>query len=86
MMGSTISLNPFDMISNRNYISLFMPSKFNMTVMLFPETTRASYLEMVIRNDSAAKYVKIDGESKVDFYNIIAGGPLKILTYFIEES
>jgi hypothetical protein len=62
-----------DMISKQNYISLFIPSEFNMTIILLPDKPRTNYLEMVTQNDSGIKSLIVNGESKVDFYNVRAG-------------
>jgi len=74
-----------DMISNRNYINLFIPSEFNMTVFLLPDRPRNSSLEMVTHNDSNVNSIKVNGESKVDFYNISSADPLRPLPILLKN-
>jgi hypothetical protein len=71
------------MISDHNYISMLIPAKFNMTVRINPE--KLSHMEIVSQNHSVINSIKINNGSKVDFYNIDAIPPLKIVHVLLKN-
>jgi len=56
-----------------------------MTVFLLPDRPRNSSLEMVTHNDSNVNSIKVNGESKVDFYNISSADPLRPLPILLKN-
>ena len=63
-----------DMMSDRDYISMRIPTDFNMTVNLLPK--RVSQMEIIIQNESSIKSIKVKNDSKIEFYKIEAAKPM----------
>jgi hypothetical protein len=71
------------MISYDNYISMAVPNGFNMTVRLYPE--KSTFMEIASDSNSFISPIKVNGGSKIDFYNISAGSPLKSMTLLLKN-
>lgn len=72
-----------DMISYDNYISMAIPNGFNMTVRLYPE--KSTFMEIASESNSFINPIKVNNGSKIDFYNISAGSPLKSVTLLLKN-
>ena len=72
-----------DMISHDNYFSMKIPNGFNMTVLLYPE--KNTFMEIANESNSLIKPIRVNGSSKIDFYNINAGSPLKSVSLLLKN-
>src|SRR4030095_1823727 len=70
-----------DMGSDRNYISMLIPSDSNMTVRLYPH----SNMNFVLQNSSFSKTININNSSEVYIYNIRAGPSLKFVPIILKN-
>lgn len=63
-----------DMMSDHDYVSMRIPTDFNMTVNLLPK--RLSQMEIIIQNQSSIKSIKVNNDSKIVFYKIKVASPI----------
>jgi hypothetical protein len=66
-----------DLTSNHNYISMLIPTDSNMTVKLSP--AKHSYSEIAIQNHGSNYSIKVNNDSKIEFYKIRTDPPLKFV-------
>jgi hypothetical protein len=70
-------------MSNHNYISMNIPSDFNMTVNLSPK--KFGYVEVVTQNHSSIRTIKVSNDSKIEFYKIKAEPSLKFVPLILKN-
>ena len=70
------------MMSDHNYISMFL-TRFNMTVLLHPE----GHTSMEIRslNNTFGDSIKVNNNSRVEFYDVKAGPSLKYIPILLKS-
>jgi hypothetical protein len=72
-----------DLGSNHNYISLLIPTDSNMTVKLSP--AKHSYSEIAIQNHLSNYSIKVNNDSKIEFYKIRVNPPLKFVPIMLKN-
>lgn len=68
LLNFTGKLKLPDLRSNPNYISMLIPTDSNMTVKLSP--AKHSYSEIAIQNHLSNYSIKVNNDSKIDFYKL----------------
>jgi hypothetical protein len=83
IINHTGKLNLPGATSDHNYISMLIPSKFDMTVHIEPQ--RLGHMEIVSQNHSVINSIKISNGSKIDFHNIEAVSPIKFVQVMLKN-
>lgn len=83
MINLTGALKLPDMISNRNYIGVSIPSKFNVTIQLAEESN--SQIEIFRQNNGVVNTIRGSNGSTINLYNVKAQSPIGFIPVLLKE-
>jgi hypothetical protein len=83
MINLTGALKLPDMISNRNYIGVSIPSMFNVTIQLSDESN--SQIEIFAQNNGVVNTIRGSNGSKINLYNVKAQSPINFIPVLLKE-